>query len=81
VIDVSFNGTRVGRVLLDRGWNDYEVLVPARLIHPSGADNEMVFGFALAAPPGGGDTRGLAAAFRDLEIRADRAPATPPQGR
>ena len=81
VVDVSFNGTRVGRVLLDRGWNDYEVPVPARLIRPSGADNEMAFGFEHAAAPGGADTRHLAAAFRDLEIRADRAPATKPPGR
>ena len=81
VIDVSFNGTRVGRVLLDRGWNDYEVPLPARLIRPSGADNEMVFGFEQAAAPGGADPRRLAAAFRDLEIRADRAPAPPPEGR
>ena len=77
VVDVSFNGTRVGRVLLDRGWNDYEVPVPARLIRPSGADNEMAFGFEHAAAPGGADSRHLAAAFRDLEIRGDRAPPTP----
>lgn len=77
MIDVSFNGTRVGRVLLDRGWNDYEVPVPARLIRPSGADNEMAFGFEHAAVAGGADTRRLAAAFRDLEIRADRALAMP----
>jgi hypothetical protein len=78
VIDVRFNGTRVGRVLLDRGWNDYEVAVPARLIRPSGAKNEMAFGFEHAAAPGGPDTRRLAAAFRDLEIRADGTRATPP---
>ena len=81
VIDLSFNGTRVGRVLLDRGWNDYEVPVPARLIRPSGADNEMAFGFEQAAAPGGADTRRLAAAFRDLEIRADPAPAAPSRRR
>lgn len=81
VIDVSFNGTRVGRVLLDRGWNDYEVPVPARLIRPSGADNEMAFGFEHAAAPSGADTRRLAAAFRDLEIREDHVPPMPAQGR
>lgn len=81
VVDVSFNGTRVGRVLLDRGWNDYEVPVPARLIRPSGADNEMAFGFEHAAAPGGADTRRLAAAFRDLEIRADHTPPTPARPR
>lgn len=78
VIDVSFNGTRVGRVLLDRGWNEYEVAIPARLIRPSGADNEMEFRFQYAAVPGGGDPRRLAAAFRDLEIRADVVRVVPP---
>jgi undecaprenyl-diphosphatase len=81
VIDVSFNGTRVGRVLLDRGWNDYEVAIPARLIRPSGADNEIEFRFQYAAVPGGRDLRRLSAAFRSVEIRADRAQATPPARR
>ncbi len=81
VIDVSFNGTRVGQVLLDRGWNDYEVPIPARLIRPSGADNEMKFHFDHAAVPGGGDSRRLSTAFRDLEIRAVRARPTPARGR
>ncbi len=78
VIDVSFNGTRVGQVLLDRGWNDYEVSIPARLIRPSGANNEMKFLFDYAAVPGDHDSRRLSTAFRDLEIRAVRAQPTPP---
>ena len=78
VIDVSFNGTRVGQVLLDRGWNDYEVPIPARLIRPSGANNEMKFRFDYAAVPNGRDSRRLSTAFRDLEIRAVRAQPTPP---
>ena len=78
VIDVNFNGTRVGQVLLDRGWNDYEVPIPARLIRPSGADNEMRFRFEYAAVPNGRDSRHLSTAFRDLEIRSVRARPTPP---
>ena len=78
VIDVSFNGTRIGRVLLDRGWNDYEVAVPARLIRPAGADNEMAFRFEYAAAPDERDPRRLAAAFRSVEIRADGVRVAPP---
>ena len=78
VIDVSFNGTPVGQVLLDRGWNDYEVMIPARLIRPSGADNEMGFRFEYAAVPGGRDPRRLAVAFRSVEIRAEGAGVPPP---
>ena len=78
VIDVSFNGARVGRVLLDRGWNDYEVAIPARLIRPSGADNEMEFRFQYAAVPGERDSRHLAAAFRSVEIRTEGAGVAPP---
>jgi undecaprenyl-diphosphatase len=78
VVDLSFNGTRVGRVLLDRGWNDYEVMIPARLIRPSGADNEMEFRFEYAAVPGERDPRRLAVAFRSVEIRAEGAVVAPP---
>ena len=75
VVDLSFNGARVGRVLLDRGWNDYEVAIPAHLIRPSGADNEMEFRFQYAAVPGERDPRRLAVAFRSVEIRAEGAVA------
>lgn len=71
VIDVAFNGTRVGRILLDRGWNDYEVAIPARLVRSGGKDNEMEFRFEYAAVPGGRDPRRLAAAFRSVELQAD----------
>jgi membrane-associated phospholipid phosphatase len=78
VVDVSFNGTRVGRVLLDRGWNDYEVAIPRRLVRPSGANNEMGFRFAYAMVPNDRDPRRLAVAFRSVEIRADGAGVAPP---
>lgn len=78
VIDVRFNGTRVGMVLLDRGWNDYEVAIPARLVRSGGRDNEMEFRFEYAAVPGERDPRRLAAAFRSVEIRADGVRVAPP---
>jgi membrane-associated phospholipid phosphatase len=80
VIGVDFNGTRVGDVLLDRGWNDYEVAIPRRLIRPGGADNEMAFRFDSATAPGGGDLRRLAVAFRSVEIEATTA-SLPPRPR
>lgn len=78
VIDVAFNGTRVGQVLLDRGWNDYEVAIPARLVRSGGKDNEMEFRFDYAAVPGERDPRRLAAAFRSVQIRAEGVPVAPP---
>jgi undecaprenyl-diphosphatase len=77
VIDVAFNGTRVGQVLLDRGWNEYDVAIPARLVRSGGKDNEMEFRFQYAAVPGEGDPRRLAAAFRSVEIRAESASRQP----
>jgi hypothetical protein len=81
IISVDFNGTRVADVLLDRGWNDYEVTIPKRLIRPGGANNEMAFRFDSAAAPGGRDVRRLAVAFRYVEIGAATRPPPPPVGR
>jgi membrane-associated phospholipid phosphatase len=72
VVAVDFNGTRIGRVLLDRGWNDYELEIPGHVIHSS--DNEMAFRFGYAAAASRRDTRRLAVAFQSLEIRTE-APA------
>jgi undecaprenyl-diphosphatase len=80
VIAVDFNGARVAHVLLDRGWNDYEVAIPKRLIRPGGVNNEMAFRFDSAAPPGGGDLRRLAVAFRSVEIGAATPPPRPRMG-
>lgn len=68
VVEVDFNGTPVGRVLLDRGWNDYEIAIPERVINSSGAANEMEFRFGYAAVASERDPRRLAAAFRSVEI-------------
>ena len=69
VVAVDFNGTRIGRVLLDRGWNDYELEIPGRLIRP--VQNEMEFRYGYAHPPSRRDTRRLAVAFQLLEIFAE----------
>ncbi|HUG37676.1 MAG TPA: phosphatase PAP2 family protein [Candidatus Limnocylindrales bacterium] len=69
-VDVFVNGTSVGRLLLDRGWRDYEIVIPRDLLAPSG--NEIAFRFAYAASPdpeGRGDPRRLSAAFAALEAR------------
>ena len=81
VIDLRFNGMPVAEVLLDRGWNDYEVTIPKALVRAAGTSNEMRFRFSYAAVPGPRDSRRLAVAFRDVEIVAETAPPPPPTGR
>ncbi|HEY3172796.1 MAG TPA: phosphatase PAP2 family protein [Thermoanaerobaculia bacterium] len=66
-VEVGFNGARIGRVLLERGWNDYELEIPARVVHSS--DNEMAFRFGYATAASRRDTRRLAVAFQSLELR------------
>jgi undecaprenyl-diphosphatase len=72
VVEVDFNGSRIGQVLLDRGWNDYELEVPARVIRSS--DNEMAFRFGYATAASRRDPRRLAVAFQSLEIRTGSPP-------
>ena len=81
VVDLRFNGNRVGEVLLDRGWNDYEVSIPRAVIRPAGTGNEMRFRFSHAAVPGPRDSRLLAVAFRDVEIFSETASRPPRAGR
>ena len=66
VVEVDFNGARIGRVLLDRGWNDYELEIPGRLIRS--VPNELEFRYGYARPASRRDTRRLAVAFQSLEI-------------
>lgn len=69
VVEVDVNGKSVGRLLLDRGWNSYELEVPAGAIGPG--NNEVTFRFGHAGRVAGGrDSRELSAAFRSLEIAA-----------
>jgi hypothetical protein len=67
VVEVDFNGARIGRVLLDRGWNDYELEIPERLARP--VPNELEFRYGYAHSASRRDTRRLAVAFQSLEIR------------
>ena len=77
VVEVALNGVPVGRVLLEKDWNEYELKVPKALIGRGG--NEIRFRFAYAEPlgPGGadgtsGDGRAVSAAFASLEVFAER---------
>ena len=72
VVSVDFNGTRIGRVLLDRGWNDYELEIPGRLIRL--VPNEMEFRYGYAHAASRRDTRRLAVAFQSLEIGIGGSP-------
>ncbi len=70
------NGTPLARVLLDRGWRDYEVALPARLLRPEG--NELRSRFAHAERPAGiglsrEDRRPLAVAFTRLAVLSGAA--------
>ncbi|HEX9286650.1 MAG TPA: phosphatase PAP2 family protein [Thermoanaerobaculia bacterium] len=69
VVEVDWNRAPVGRLLLDRGWNDYELEVPGRLIHSS--DNEIEFRFGYATVASRRDPRRLAVAFHSVEIFPD----------
>ncbi len=71
VMSVAWNGAPVGRLLLERGWNVYELGIPGRLIRPDG--NEMELRFEYAEAPGGRDTRRLSVAFQSLEFVPERA--------
>jgi membrane-associated phospholipid phosphatase len=76
VVEVDVNGKPVGRLLLDRGWNSYELVVPADAIGPG--PNDVTFRFAHAGRVAGGqDSRVLSVAFRSLEIAPKEAAPLP----
>lgn len=71
-VELSLNGMLVGRLLLDRGWHDYEVAVPRGLL--AAGPSEVGFRFAYAGLPGpaeSSDGRRLSVAVAALEARAD----------
>jgi hypothetical protein len=76
-VEVALNNAPVARLLLEKGWNDYELKVPKSLIR--GGANEIRFRFAYAEPESTGadaagrDRRALSAAFARLEALADGA--------
>ena len=65
--DLSVNGQRAGRLVLARGWHDYALPLPARLLRPG--DNDLRLDFAYAMPAGKEDGRRLSVAFASIEAR------------
>jgi membrane-associated phospholipid phosphatase len=68
---VALNDTPLARVLLERGWRDYEIPVPAGAVRPEG--NDLHFRFAHAERPADvglsqKDQRLLAVAFTRLTV-------------
>ena len=72
VVAVDFNGARIGRILLDRGWNDYELEIPGGLLGPG--ENEIEFQFGYAHRASRQDARRLAVAFQSLEAFPGKTP-------
>ena len=66
-VDVAVNGARAGRLLLDRGWNEYHVKLPAAALRPD--ENLLRFRFTYASRGQPSDPRRLAVAFGALEAR------------
>lgn len=67
-VEVTLNGAPVGRLLLEKGWSDYELAVPGNFL--SAMENELGFRFAYAEPDGG---RPFSAAFASLEAFVEGA--------
>lgn len=68
IVEVTLNGAPVGRLLLEKGWNDYELRVPKNL--RSGGESALGFRFAYAEPDGG---RLFSAAFASFEAFVEGA--------
>jgi hypothetical protein len=72
VVEVALNGVPLARLLLERGWNDYELRVPKRAIRRG--ENELGFRFAYAeAEAAGAGRREFSAAFASLEAFVEDA--------
>jgi undecaprenyl-diphosphatase len=73
---VLMNGEALARVALERGWQDYQIPVPARVLMPG--RNELRLRFAYTEQPGLTgpvmDARPLAAAFARLDLAPDGSP-------
>lgn len=72
VMEVALNGVPLGRLLLEKGWNDYELRVPKDVI--GRGENELEFRFAYTEPESPRrEGRALSAAFASLEVLVDAA--------
>ncbi len=71
-VEVAVDHVTTGRLLLDRGWHDYELAIPRDLLTAGPA--QVRFRFAYAGPGKGGDARAearpLSVAFGLLEVLA-----------
>jgi len=67
VVEVALNGVPAGRLLLERGWNEYELKVVQNPVGPGPA--EMRFRFASVH---GSDARAPRVAFAALQVFADQ---------
>lgn len=65
VVEVDVSGRPIGRLLLERGWNRYELDVPADAIGPG--SNELTFRFGHSGRVAG-DSREFAVAFRSFSL-------------
>lgn len=65
--EMFVNGWSAGRLVLARGWRDYSVAIPGRVLRPG--DVEVRFRFAYTARPRADDPRPLSVAFAALEAR------------
>jgi len=73
VVEVALNGVPAGRLLVEKGWREYEMKVSKNLIRPG--SNEIRFRFAYAESPWAyginQDRRALSVAFASLEALVD----------
>jgi len=67
LMEVALNGVPVARLLLEKGWNEYELKISKNLVHPGA--NEIRFRFAYAEP----DPKPFSVAFASLEAFAGGA--------
>ena len=72
VVEVALNGIPVARLLLEKGWNVYELKVPRGVIQRG--ENQLGFRFAYAEPESAGaGRRAVSAAFASLEAFVEDA--------
>ncbi|MBI3990335.1 MAG: phosphatase PAP2 family protein [candidate division NC10 bacterium] len=73
VMEVALNGIPAARLLVEKGWQEYEMEISKHLIRPG--SNEIRFRFAYAESPGtygpSKDGRVLSVAFASLEAIVD----------
>ena len=73
VLEVALNGVPAARLLVEKGWGDYEVRIPRALIRPG--PNDLRFRLAYAESPAAdgvsSDARLLSVLFNSLQAFSD----------